>query len=199
MAEMAHSNTEFYNDYWMDEYYQRLRKCESTTGKKNNFLKMMEIYNRSEVIREKWSLVPIGHYDNRFKKRKITKKQKKVTIHTCGLYMVGSVYMNPYTKEEYYWIKVGKSTDIESRILTYKTHNPMIWVNDTLEVGTEYLDKMEKLCHRQLKLISSEVADNTKEWFLVSRETYLEICEKGWDYFEAVKNYKFMFEVAGVA
>lgn len=196
---MANNKTDFYNDCKMEEYYQRLLKCESTTGKKNNFLKMVEIYNNSEYIRNMWSLTEMGHYDNRFKKRKITKKQNKIVTHTCGLYMVGSVYMNPYTKEEYYWIKVGKSTDVESRILTYKTHNPMIWVNDTFEVGTEYLDRLEKLCHKQLKMVCKEVAENTKEWFLVSRETYLKICEKSWDYFYSINNYKFALEIAGVA
>ena len=181
----------FYNDYWMDEYYNRMLNCTSTTGRKNNYDKMLEIYKKSEFIRERWTFTPMGNYVNRFTKKKITKRQNKVITHTCGLYMVGSVYLNPYTKEEYYWIKVGQSKDIESRILDYKTHNPMIWLNDTCEIGIEFLDKMEKLCHRQLKAVSTEVAENTKEWFLVSRETYLAICEKSWDWFYAIDEYKF--------
>ncbi len=174
----------------MDEYYTRLKNCTSTTGKKNNFEKMLEIYHKYEEIQNEWILTYTGHYNNRFQKKKITKKKNKKYAIIQGLYLIGNTYFNPFTKEEFYWIKVGKSTDIYKRILTYKTHNPMIWEADSIELNTEQMNEFEKLCHRQLKEICKEIAENTNEWFMVSRETYLEICEKKWNYFYCIQDKK---------
>jgi len=168
---------------WMDEYYRRLLNCSSTTGRRNNALKMKEIYDECEEVRKDWIYSPRCSYASWFKKRKVARKKgKEITIKE-GLYLIGSTHFNPHTKEEFYWIKVGESSDVEKRLKSYSTHNPSVWRADFFEMNEEDRKHYEKMCHKLLKAVSLEMAENTKEWFRVSRETYLEICDKTWDYF----------------
>jgi len=99
-----------------------------------------------------------------------------------GVYLVGSTYFNPYTHEEIYFIKVGKSNDINKRMKNYATHNPMLWKADYRV--TEYSSSLESFCQFELSKIALQVADNTDEWFEVKREDYLNICEQGFKWFE---------------
>ena len=98
-----------------------------------------------------------------------------------GLYLVGSTFFNPHTKEEFYWIKVGKSTNIAKRMKNYATHNPMLWKQSFYYCETkEEMDRKEHYCHKMLENVDLA---HTTEWFQVSRETYLEICDTEWNFF----------------
>lgn len=101
----------------------------------------------------------------------------------CGLYLIGSTYFDPITHAEYYWIKVGMSLCLTKRLQSYATENPMYWLADTLTVGDDVVRPMERDCHVMLSDVAIARAKDTKEWFMVDRETYFEICSKGFNYF----------------
>lgn len=97
-----------------------------------------------------------------------------------GLYLIGETHFNPFTKEEYYLIKIGKSdSQLSTRMRSYNTHNPMLWRIDfrrTPSLEREYQDKLANLAIAK--------CSHNKEWFFVSREIYLDICAKGFNYFD---------------
>ena len=100
-----------------------------------------------------------------------------------GLYLIGDPKFNPITKEEFYFVKVGLSyTSISRRMNEYKTNNPLMYNQNYLYTNHELTDILEELAHIQLKAIGKKV-NGQKEWFEVSRETYLEIMEKGFSFF----------------
>lgn len=105
-----------------------------------------------------------------------------------GLYLVGSVYINPYTKRIYYWIKVGLSTNLRKRLKGYRSENPMVWIADILEMGDDLIGTMEHECHIALSDVAQGIAPNTDEWFIVDEETYFDICNKGFKYFFTFKD-----------
>ena len=96
-----------------------------------------------------------------------------------GLYFIGETHFNPYTKEEFYWVKIGKSTNLAKRLRNYDTCNPMLWRIDYL-VNEE---NEEEYYHLRLAQIAIAKCNHNEEWFLVNRETYLEMCEQGFSYF----------------
>lgn len=174
-----------------EEHLLRMHNCTSTAGKKNNgevcLQLLLTFYNlpwRYDDNRRSW--------DDRFIKTVKVNPQKMDEVpNTSGVYLVGSTYFNPITDEKFYWIKVGKSTQLNNRMKQYATHNPMLWKNSFWALSKDKISRAESVCHEVLKSISVEIANNTDEWFRVSREDYLIICEKGFDYFEsALKNYR---------
>lgn len=118
---------------------------------------------------------PLPTFNDKYPEKEIPKE--------CGLYLIGSVYTDPHTKEVYYWIKVGMSTNLYNRIKQYRSHNPMVWVSDLLLVDIDFVYKMESECHIALSDVAFGLAKDTEEWFIVDRDTYLEICESGFHYF----------------
>ena len=95
-----------------------------------------------------------------------------------GLYFIGETHFNPITDEKYYWVKVGKASNLKNRMKSYNTHNPMMW---RIGFNNEY-DK-EEYYHEQLQKVAIAKCNHNEEWFLVDRITYLEMCEKGFSYF----------------
>lgn len=102
---------------------------------------------------------------------------------TCGLYLVGSTHFDPILEITYYWIKVGMSTNLVKRLNSYRTENPMIFVADTWEEDRETVFDAEFVCHVKLSDVAIAQAQGTNEWFLVDRDTYLNICKQGFKYF----------------
>lgn len=99
-----------------------------------------------------------------------------------GCYFVGMVGMNPITQENYYLVKVGFATDISRRIKQYANTNPMLYHNNCVlcidgmdEAG--YRDG-EHNSHLYLARHAIGRAQNSNEWFYVSKETYLQMCEQ---------------------
>ncbi len=123
---------------------------------------------------------------------KFTRKTWKNAVLTneklCmpGIYLIGSTFFNPITKEEFYWVKVGQSIKISERIKGYKTENPMVWEIEFCYLPLLWVNTAETLCHEILAEKCSEVVGS--EWFAVSRETYLEICEKKFNWFDFIRN-----------
>ena len=118
----------------------------------------------------------------------------------AGLYLVGNVVLNPITGEVFHLVKIGMSANLYDRMKTYSTANPMMFHIDYLviEDNDDYSKvpryKMVTLKNRKVKPIEEQYHkameklnfirfEYAKEWFLVSKETYLEICAKKFDYF----------------
>ena len=100
-----------------------------------------------------------------------------------GLYLLGNTAFNPYTEEKEFWVKVGQTVDFKKRMRSYVSHNPTIWQIDFLSCSKEWLNVLEEGCHSYLLADSSDIKKGTKEWFKVDKETYLEICSQGFNYF----------------
>jgi len=102
-----------------------------------------------------------------------------------GLYLVGSCNFNPLTDEKYYWIKVGIAKTFKRRMASYRTHNPMLWKNSYFfcedETQRGYL---ESQCHEILKMKAIGSLSEASEWYEVDKDTYLDICNKGFIYFK---------------
>lgn len=95
-----------------------------------------------------------------------------------GLYLIGQTFFNPVTDEKYYWIKVGEASDLKRRRREYNTTTAMIW-----DIGYYTgVDLTESGCHEKLKEIC--LHRHADEWFSISRENYLKICEIGFDWFK---------------
>lgn len=109
-------------------------------------------------------------------------------LDESGLYLIGDVKANPYTGKMLYIIKVGRSKNLEKRINQYYTENPLPWFADFLEADVDNYISMERDCHAMLKRVAYAKADRTDEWFFVDKDTYLEICEKGFHYFFTYKD-----------
>ena len=102
-----------------------------------------------------------------------------------GLYLIGNTLFNPITNEQYYLIKVGESSNLHNRMKSYRTTNPMVFHIDYLEWNNKdfsYFD-LERECHALLMRIGFVKAKDSTEWFLTTREQYLEICERGFQFF----------------
>lgn len=113
-----------------------------------------------------------------------------------GLYMIGQCIFNPYTKEEFYLLKIGQSANINKRLRQYKTYNPHMYLIDTLETRKNNTAKsLESTCHGFLEYKCHFESYEDTEWFLVSKDFYLNISEKGfslfkgYDVFDIVLNY----------
>lgn len=100
-----------------------------------------------------------------------------------GLYLMGDPKFNPITNEPIYCVKVGLSyTSMSRRMNDYSTYNPVMYNQNYLYTTHDLTGILEELAQIQLNKVG-QLLPNTKEWFRVSRETYLEIMEKGFTYF----------------
>ena len=101
-----------------------------------------------------------------------------------GIYLMGSTFFNPHTKEEFYWIKVGKSNKMSERMKQHAISNPMYWPIEYCYLPKSWVSYTETHCHT---ILSKIAVDNCgSEWFCVSRENYLSICEKGFNWFDFI-------------
>lgn len=99
-----------------------------------------------------------------------------------GLYLVGSTHFNPFTKEEFYLVKVGTSKNLNKRMKQYKGTNPLMFHIDYYPTNNT-LPLYECDCHMVLYENCEGIIEGCDEWVKVSRDTYLEICEKKFNYF----------------
>ena len=188
-------------DYIKSEMEKRIKE-----NSKYHYDIAVELYNTFPFLQEIWSYYPHAHFiKDRFHKKVYSLKieEDKITISSkeippfetpkedkiSALYLVGNTNFNPFTKEEFYWIKVGKTTDLKKRMRGYATHNPMLWKADYKKISNKYLHAHEQICHFILAKYGIQ-DENSKEWYRVSRETYLTICEQGFAFFEKEELYK---------
>lgn len=113
----------------------------------------------------------------------IEKKEADIPIDTfTGLYLLGQTTFNPFTGQEYYYLKIGMSKDCKTRMKQYKTTNPAVWHIDFLELPFYELRTTEELYHIELK-DTFGIDSSTTEWVLVDRYNYLNICQQGFNAF----------------
>lgn len=96
-----------------------------------------------------------------------------------GLYFLGDCRWNPLMRCPEFWVKIGKTTDMESRMRQYNTCCPVVW---HIDYSKDYRD--EKYYHNRLLNICIATCNHNNEWFMVDEITYLEMCEKGFAYFD---------------
>lgn len=99
---------------------------------------------------------------------------------STGLYLVGNTAFNPYTGEQLFAVKVGYTGRLlEERMRDYRSTNPLLFHIDycTDRSISEYA------CHEKLLTVCNSLKEGTSEWFLVSKEIYLDICAKGFKWF----------------
>lgn len=118
-----------------------------------------------------------------------------------GLYMLGSALFNPHTGEQFFLVKVGKSMKLRSRMESYLTHNPLVfhigykvfgeeyyyWENNSIRhinIYKHHLKEAEDKYHEAMKKLGFGHINYSDEWFFTDKETYLKICEKGFEYFD---------------
>lgn len=118
-----------------------------------------------------------------------------------GLYLVGNVVLNPVTNEAFYLIKVGMSTNLYNRMTDYSTSNPMMFHIDykIIEDDVDYskvasyrkttlrgrkIKPIEEQYHKAMEELNFTHFEYAKEWFIVSKEIYFEICAKKFDFFD---------------
>lgn len=100
-----------------------------------------------------------------------------------GLYLIGSTHFDPILNKQYFWIKVGMSTNLRSRMRGYRSQNPMIFIVDFRCFNEEAVGDEEMYCQEKLSESAIALAPNTWEWFLTDKETYMRICDQGFNYF----------------
>lgn len=109
----------------------------------------------------------------------IDRETEKTFKKIEGLYFIGEVTVNPITKEILYWVKIGYSSNLSSRIRNYDTHCPTTWRIDFCSDGS-----LEMYYHKLLGACCIDRAAGNEEWFRVNEQTYFEMCEQGFSYFD---------------
>jgi hypothetical protein len=106
----------------------------------------------------------------------------KTAPSQSGLYLIGNTLFNPITEQHFYLVKVGISNNLKTRMRGYRTTNPLLFHIDYYTFTGEN-DLLENACHKILLENCESRIDRTSEWFIMSKESYLEICRKGFEYF----------------
>lgn len=122
---------------------------------------------------KKFDLCSVPRFDDG-----IDREKEKVFKKVEGLYFIGEVTFNPILHEILYWVKIGYSSNLATRIRNYDTHCPTTWRIDFSGDG-----ELEDYYHQLLGACCLDRAAGNEEWFRVDEKTYLEMCEKGFSYF----------------
>lgn len=93
---------------------------------------------------------------------------------TEGVYFLGMIGINP-TGEKYYLVKVGRAKNLYSRVSSYATYNPMLYIGGYYE--TTKSDRAERFCHQYLEKYAYAKAQRANEWFYVNETAYYKLCE----------------------
>lgn len=125
---------------------------------------------------------------------------RKVIPKEPGLYLIGNTIFNPMTETQFFLVKIGMSTNIYNRMKSYSTENPMVFHIDYKIIScdgydniprygrrsqiSEKVKEIEALYHQAMEKMNFHRFEYAQEWFIVDRETYLEICEKKFDFFK---------------
>ena len=184
----------------VEKLHNKMLNCVSTNGKANNGWAIIHLLREHPELKKYWYYDSnIRKWDNRFIKIQeynVVNNQlvdcgysivdgciidpitnlKQAPKHE-GLYLLGQTTFNPYTDEKQYWVKVGYGSNLNSRLQAYTTTSPC-----TALIDTTHRTK-EAFCHQILKMISIGKCQQNREWFLVSREVYLAICDRKFAYF----------------
>lgn len=176
--------------------YKKMIKARSVTTRKkcgDIILKAMEIVPETKKY---WGYNPDAFYwqDRFFKigEENTTKIEVKKFIDEVtdlknapnfgGLYFLGSTHFNPITNECFFAVKIGLSNNINKRMKQYRTNCAMIYPIEYKEC--EDYEIQERKFQRKLSRLALYANQNNDEWYFVSKEIYLELCNKGFAYFD---------------
>jgi hypothetical protein len=172
----------------LDTLYMELQNAKSTDERKERYNKIQGIVNNNPKTHSYYTLYPSAR---KFKDRVKKKKAKIASLEVFndgisydtptdgGLYFLGETHFNPMTNEKFYWVKIGKAINLRNRLHQYNTCNPMLWRIDFLL----HAEDREKHYHSELEKIAIAKCNHNQEWFMVDEKTYLELCNKGFNYF----------------
>ena len=128
-------------------------------------------------------LVKIGggfhntRHDNKFDLPTMEMPCAKCTYENSALYFISMMCVNPEGKE-YYLVKIGAAKNANKRIREYAVTNPMIYNNDIiLPCKENELKEKEYNCHKYLASMAYAIAQNSYEWFYVTKENYFLLCQ----------------------
>jgi hypothetical protein len=101
----------------------------------------------------------------------------KCNYQGSALYFLGMMCNNPEGKE-YYLVKIGASKETARRVREYAVTNPMIFHdNIILPCDEKDLKEKEYNCHKYLASMAYAIAQNSFEWFYVTKENYFLLCQ----------------------
>ncbi|MBR4122880.1 MAG: GIY-YIG nuclease family protein [Clostridia bacterium] len=111
-----------------------------------------------------------------------------------GIYLLGQCNFNPYTNEQQYWIKIGKSKNIQKRLKSYLTYCPCTVLLDTLRCD-RFTSVIENFSHDLMREFSIGKCQHNSEWWLVSKETYMGFCEQKLLYLKNDKHFSNIYDM----
>ena len=160
----------------------------------------VDLYNTYDFLHDIWDYKPYEMYIKDRFVRKLNPEslpQQEVEMpESSGVYMIGTTAVNPYTGEEFFWVKVGQSDNLYDRVKTYNIYNPTMWKANYLLIKKEDLRNVEKFFHIELEKICMNRSNTSREWFQVSKQDYILLCEKGFNYFYNDEKLKIMIDLA---
>lgn len=185
----------------IDYYYNKMRDCYSSSGRKYNEKKILIIMQAHPEVLSYWYYNPKKSYIvERFGRVQQMREQTQIAIvnhivydpsyqarntpSARGVYFLGDTAFNPYTGEKQFWVKIGKSADMEVRLKKYDTHSPSIYHIDYLPCPNE--DEVECKYHHLLYGVSLGRSERSKEWWLVDEATYLKMSALGFEFFDTI-------------
>lgn len=103
---------------------------------------------------------------------------------TCGLYLIGQALYNPFTKDVYYWIKVGQTKRLSNRVSAYRTNSSAIYFIDWIETNQleceeHYHKILDKLCSKK----------HRNEWFQINENLFLNLYNNGFPVLDMLSDY----------
>ena len=181
----------------IEHYYNLLKTCTSTSGRASNGYKIIAIIKENPQVKKYWEYLPNEFYwIDRFKKiEKYVQplyeappifQDEATNLRTapecCGLYFIGETHFNPFTDEKFYCVKIGLSNNIKKRMNGYRSCTSMVYPIEFLETY-DYIN-LEHYYHNLLNQIAIYRNQNNDEYWFVDKETYLQMCQQGFDYFK---------------
>lgn len=120
-------------------------------------------------------------------------KVKTNEEHFAGLYIVGDIKYDP-TYGKVFLMKCGGSNDIEKRMKSYTTHNPMFF-HDGTSLPCHDWQLKESTVQHFLERVSIGVPPVSDEWYILPEDTYYSLCELFKDkmFFASVASGRWLF------
>ena len=110
---------------------------------------------------------------------------------------MNTIYMMMDEKRHFALVKIGFTSNLESRIYQYTTHNPLIECISVVNTMEKSKRKVEKMFHEEvekmgLEFVTAVIDGKTTEWFKVdyNSQLYTDIREKGLNAFKSGKSRK---------
>lgn len=157
--------------------------------------KMIDLITTTPEIAEVWIYRPDEFlWQDRFVKKEIVPLERNVPTfydnrtnlknapETSGLYFFGSTAFNPETSEVQFWVKIGLGSNLQKRVKSYGTYAPSIFIIGYKETRNHYNE--EHQYHKLLENIALYRNQNSTEWWMVDKEAYLQMCQKGFSFFD---------------